>query len=299
MLINKKRIINVDNYNVSEKNKIGVMISEDNYQKLGIKEFVDGLIITPSYKIGPTCRKNVFGYSVADKSKPKEVRVVNTIEWTWEQWIGGGRTETHSKLVDIEKEVYQRKEYAPMGIQFICKIIDGNNYIIADLVDKYNKELCKHTINMFLEVFGYCQIFDDKYNFHIDMANIKRCDWEILPKGIKICVDKKMKEKEQEKNFKRRNFNQGRIDYLQRTNYEDIYVGKNGFDGYYVFKYHNFCILENGFYGNATYIIPSLSWEELTKKTKQELISESLLIDRIIHQSNWINGINKYIKKGD
>lgn len=296
MLINKKRIINIDNYNITEGNKIGVLVSDNNYQKLGIIEFVDGLVITPSYKYGPTCKKNTFGHFVADKGKPKAKRTVNTIEWTWEQWIGGGRTETHTKLVDIEKEVYQRKEYSPMMIQFICKTVNGNDYIVADLPNECDKELYKHTINMFLEVFGYCQIFDDEYNFTIDKKNIKRCDWEILPKGIKIYVDKKMKEKEQEKNTKRRDFNQGRSDYLQKTNYEDIYVGKNEFDGYYVFKYKNFCILENGFYGNATYIIPSLSWEELTKKTKQELISESLMIDRIIHQSNWIECIKKHLK---
>lgn len=296
MLINKKRIRNIDNYNIIDSSKIGVLVSDNNYHKLGITEFVDGLVITPSYKYGPTCKRNVFGYSVADKNKPKEKRVINTIEWTWEQWIGGGRTETHSKLVDIEKEVYQRIEYAPAMIQFICKTVEGNDYIFADLPNESDKEIYKHTINMFLEVFGYCQIFDEEYNFTIDKTNIKRCDWEILPKGIKIYVDKKLYEKEQKKNTKRRDFNQSRLDYLQNTDYEDIYVGKNGFDGYYVFKYENLCILENGFYGNATYIIPSLSWEDLTKKTKQELISESLIIDRIIHQERWINDIKKYLK---
>ena len=297
MLINKKRIINIDNYDIAKNNKIGVMVSDDNYLKLGIKEFVDGLTLTPSFKLGPTCRKNVFGYSVADKSKPKVLKIVNTIEWTWEQWIGGGMTETCSKLVDIEKEVYQRIEYPAQMIQFICQAVEGKNYIIAELSNDSNKEDYKHVINMFLEIFGYCQIFDDKYDFTIDRAQIKRCDWEILPKGMRIYVDKRLKEKEQDKISKRKDFNQGRLDYLQKSNYKEIYVGKNQFDGYYVFKYDDLCILENGFYGNATYIIPVLSWEELTKKTKQELVSESLMIERIVHHSNWIKQINKYIKQ--
>ena len=186
MIINKKRIINIDKYNVAENNKIGVIVFDDNYKKLGIKEFDDGLAVMPSYKFGPTCKKNIFGYSIPDKNKPKEPKVINTIEWTWEQWAGAGRTETHSKIVDIVKDVYQRVEYSPEMLQFICKIYNGNKYIIADLPLECNKELYKHAINMFLEVFGYCQIFDEEYNFNIERRNIKHCDWEILPKGMRI-----------------------------------------------------------------------------------------------------------------
>lgn len=295
MLINKKRIININNYPTTKENKIGVMITDENYNKVGIKEFVDGLSIIPSYKLGPTCRKNSLGYSIADKSKPKVNKIVNTIEWTWEQWIGRGETETCSKIVDIEREVYQRIEFPPKLIHFICKSFDGRKYLIADMPEESNTEIYKHTINMFLETFGYCQIFDKKYNFSVDQAKIKYCNWVILPKGMKIIIDNKRREKKENDNKKRRDFNQSRLDFLQQSNYNDIYVGEHGFDGYFVFKYDKLCILENGFYGNATYIIPALSWEELTKKTKQELISESLLVDRIVHQASWFKDIKKYL----
>lgn len=45
--------------------------------------------------------------------------------------------------------------------------------------------------------------------------------------------------------------------------------------------FSNHCVLESAIYGNATYIIPKENWEVLSQKTKQELINERLVIEKL------------------
>lgn len=49
--------------------------------------------------------------------------------------------------------------------------------------------------------------------------------------------------------------------------------------------------------GNTTYIVPSLTWEELSKKTKQELTIGSYVIERIIHDTHWFSKIEEVFSK--
>lgn len=74
-------------------------------------------------------------------------------------------------------------------------------------------------------------------------------------------------------------------------------VGEAGFRGYIIlgFTKRNLYVLESIFYGNATYIFGK-RWEELSKKTKAEILSHNLQTDRLIHQSAWGVKINELLE---
>ena len=45
-----------------------------------------------------------------------------------------------------------------------------------------NKEFAVHIVNLFLEIFGECQVFSEKLE-DVFRAPVRRLNWEILPPG--------------------------------------------------------------------------------------------------------------------
>ncbi len=90
MIINKKRILSLNFLDKYKDNniKIGINVTNEEYKKLGIKEFIEGTTIQPSPSFGINCSRNSNGYSYPDKTQPKEKRIVNTVYWTWHDWGG-------------------------------------------------------------------------------------------------------------------------------------------------------------------------------------------------------------------
>ena len=65
MIISKKRInsINFINELNLDKFEIGIQVTEKEYEKLGLKDFEEGLAIEPSPLLGINCERNTCGYS--------------------------------------------------------------------------------------------------------------------------------------------------------------------------------------------------------------------------------------------
>ena len=289
MIISKKRIISLNFLDELELKdfKIGIQVTDGDFKKLNINEFDEGLLIEPSPSFGQNCARNTNGYSYPDKSKPKENRIINTIEWKWNTWNG----EEHSKIVDIWREVYPRIVVPATNVELLLtKNKNNEKFIIANLSDAKDKMMIKQTINMMLEIFGFCEIFTGNLELITSRNNIKRCNWELLPKGIRAKVNEKTKKETKES--KRRDFNQLRLDLLTSYEPSETFVGTGGFTGYYAFIYNNSCFLESAIYGNATYIMPKNEWKELSKMPKQEVLLTKKLIDKINHNSDWPTKIN-------
>ena len=137
---------------------------------------------------------------------------------------------------------------------------------------------------MFLEIFGFCEIFDEDLDL-IDIHNkIKRCNWELLPPGVRTIALTSIKREKESKKKKRPDYNQ-------------IFVGSGGFTGYYAFVFKNTCFLENGYYGNATYVVPNDKWKELSQLSKQEVLSTTDVIDKVNHTSDWFDKIDILMNK--
>lgn len=61
------------------------------------------------------------------------------------------------------------------------------------------------------------------------------------------------------------------------------------------FNQRNIYTLESLYYGNATYIFGE-KWEELSKKTKAEILNQNLQADRIIHREGWDSKIDQLLQ---
>lgn len=165
----------IDKFNI-ETLEIGVQDINGRAEKIGLKSFEE--IIVPSPDFGPCCEKNANGYSYADKTKEKKRRYICT------NWIHPyGNENADSIPCDIYRECYPRIEVAPTEIGLTLHLNEKNErYIIACLTPEIREKHLISTINLFLELFGECTIFECLSTIG-DEIKRHRCNWEILPPG--------------------------------------------------------------------------------------------------------------------
>ena len=222
-------------------------------------------------------------------------------EWSWEQWAGYRTTETHSKIVDVPYKRYPRTFIPPPSIELsIVKNRVDKKYIIApeQKLNFINSEPLIHIINIFLEIFGYCEVLSEDLKDYT-FRNVRRLNWEILPPGkwpwIKIkdevmpIIQKATQQKQVVIKY--------RLRVITNFNPEFVAIGRAGFYGYLIFGFpgKNLYMLESLFTGNATYIFEE-NWENLSKLTKAEILQAKLQKDRIIHREKWDYYIKNLLK---
>lgn len=301
MFISKSRVEKIGFVKQYIKNKrlcIGVPASSDNINKLGIDISNGETSVIPSPSLGSNCRKNAEGEWITDKTAEKERRYVNTIYWTWHQWAPGGGTEEQCDWRDVYRLCYPKKFIDPDCMEINLVSVSDKQFLASSIYVKNFEEstrLIKQTINMYLELFGCCYIYDNKFNF--DATSVKKCQWEFLPAGEKIWVSEQVKKAKISNRRNRDDFFQHRIDVFQSHSPQQVYYGVKGFAGYYAFIFGEYCVFENGLYGNATYITTSENWEFLSQMTKRELLYSKNVIQRIIHDSSWDGKIDAFFRR--
>lgn len=264
------------------KIQIGIPVMVDEAEKVGLVEVGD--IVLPAGMFGPQSRKNAYGYTYADKTKEKERRYITTnLVYPY------GNTDASKVAADIYRECYPKIEIEPYGIEMQL-FEDENNqqFVIINMTDEIRKQYLKEAINLLLEIYGICYVYNGVIRFEKTIKK-RRCNWEILPPG-------EMPSKHVEKQLKAMNqstdtYDIERLNYIEMYNALEMVEGINGFKGYYAYLYENYCVLESAFYGNATYIIPEDNWEELSQKTKRELTDEKKLVGKINHTEKWKKNI--------
>ncbi len=264
--------------------QIGIPVMDDEAKKVGLER--EGDIVLPSGKFGVQSKKNAYGYSYVDKTKPKERRYVST---NWIQPFGNNNASFVA--VDIYRDCYPKICVPAYEMELqLYKGENGSRYVIVNLTKEMRKNFLKEAINLLLEIYGVCYIFEK--DIHIDeFAKRQRCNWEILPSG-------EMPSKHIEKQLREHGKDMGtydvfRLRYVEKYHAEKIVEGINGFKGYYAYVFKKHCVLESAVYGNATYIIPKENWEILSQKTKKELFDEDYVIKKIDHTENWKYKISK------
>lgn len=267
--------------------QIGVPVIDDEAKKVGLER--EGDIVLPSGKFGIQSKKNAYGYSYVDKTKPKERRYVST------NWIKPfGNDNASPVAVDIYRPCYPRIYVSAYEIELqLYKGENGNRYVIVNLTEEVKKRFMKEAINLLLEIYGVCYIFDNDIRID-ESAKRHRCNWEILPAGEMPSkhIEKQLREQGKDINT----YDVFRLDYVEKYNAEEIVEGTNGFKGYYAYVFKKYCVLESAVYGNATYIIPRENWETLSQKTKKELFNEGYVIKKIDHTASWKYNISKIFK---
>ncbi len=249
--------------------------------------------------IGKYTLRNSEGYFIIRKDLEKET-AYRQGEWRWNQWAGRGIVEEHYRIVDIPYYRYPRERVLPYSEQLEIANQKNEKIILTrELVfNKEHENLIIHIINMFLECFGKCQILNS--NLHpIIKSKEKLLNWEILPPGkhpwekVRTDIEKI-----------NRNIPKGvqpiinkRLELITTFEPDLLAYGKNGFNGYYIFGFtkNDIYILESNKRYNATYILGK-QWEELSKLTKAELLSDNLHKERFIHKSDWEKNIKNLFK---
>lgn len=262
-------------------------------------ELQDGETTLPTV-INKATSRNAEKFYVADKTKPKE-KYYQTLWWTRKEWAGRGETREVSDFVLIPRERYPRTEYAPYSVELSLKYDKAGtlNVVTEPMIfcEKNEKKLI-NTINIFLTIFGECDVLTDGYQKLIP-TKVKRLNWEVLPKGRhpweKIKKDLEKICEHRGKTAKKLLFDKS--EYIESFQPDFLAYGKSGFRGYVIFGFEekNIYVLESVYPDNATYVFGQ-NWEYLSKLTKAEILNGKLQDARLIHNSNWKNDIDKLLE---
>lgn len=247
--------------------------------------------------IGTATRFNAHGKEKILRDQPKE-KLYRTQEWTHQEWRGKGETETVTTLVDVPYYRYPRELIEGYGHEFTVKESNGNKLVSLNgtlTYDAANADSLVSAINVFLEVFGYVDIYDESLESIPSPAEIRRLNWIILPKGQKISESALKDVLSKAKRI--RPVEIMRQERISSFGPDLRAIGMGGFTGYviYVFSKKKIAVLESIRYGNASYVIANDNWEELSTMTKQQLLANSLVKQREVHTKAWFAKIKELL----
>lgn len=294
MIIKKSRIRSIDKYLGSvQLNKnvyISVPFNDENFdilkKKCKINLYDIGRKIVPLV-CGPVTKFNLNGKEVVYKDREKEVRIF----------------ERDYHIVDWHKNhhygtCFQRRTCYPKGIiePPLEEIILDYMMIRSGQISVFDKDRLLHVINMFLEIFGYCEVLDENEKPISKDIKLKTVSWKILPPG-KYPWDKAEKalqnyfEKAPEKNIR---VLKNRHKIISNYSPNFMAIGQDSFNGYVVYGYvdQDLYVFESNQINNATYIFKG-KWENASKLTKKDVIKGNLCYKRLIHSKLWEKEIDK------
>lgn len=259
-----------------------------------------GETILPSSAFGPVSFYNAEGKYKKHKNAPMET-AYRTAEWYWKEWRGPYDRVERSRLVDVPYKRYPRTFIEPPSIELTILSNNGDQFLVGPIVEfnDSNREKIIHIVNLFLEIFGECEFFTENLELLIKTP-VKRLNWRILPSGQRPWPQLKKEIEPIINNAPKGNrpVIEYRLETINKYSPDFAAVGKGGFRGYVVlgFTKKNLYTLESLYYGNATYILDE-RWEELSKRTKAEILNEKLQTDRIVHMKNWTGRIKEWLTR--
>ena len=298
MKITKTRIKNIEQYtNLYAQNETLFIVvnlkdlKPDVCQSVGFpKSLMKGVTILPKAK-GPISSFNANGKYHIHKDKPKETVYHTILHRDWHGNYG---------LADMPYKRYPRTMIPAPNIELTIIEINEELFVSTKGIDNNNQnsEHIKHCINLFLELFGVCELYDKRLTPIVKDISLKRVNWQILPEGeypwqhiAKLAGGKGNINNNQGK------LEKYRIESILEYKPDVMYYGTGGFYGYMVFviRNKNSVVMENIKYGNATYIFEG-DWKEVSQMSKAEIIQGDLMKYRILHQKGWKSHLRKLLK---
>ena len=305
MQINRKRVINIDNIishlRENEEFYISVKDIESKKDELIKLDLLDKLEVGNKFlpkAIGSISRYNSNGKYIVHRDRQK---VPYTFERYWERL--DYQKNTVGTYCYITKLRYPRTDIEAPNCELIVTNIEGEKAFISTLLTKNdkNKDYIKHYINLFLEIFGECEIIREDLTSFMP-KNVKRLNWKILPIGNKPWKDNNIREVlsktiESNERGNNRKVILRSMDKIGANNPSWTGIGIGGFNDYVIFGFDNkgIYILESFKNGNATYVFDK-NWKELSKLSKAEILNNNLQVDRVIHTPEWETKINNLLK---
>jgi len=255
--------------------------------------------VLPVSDFGPVSRYNTDGRVVVHKDKPMET-AYRQAEWRWLEWRGRYDTEEQSRIVDVPYKRYPRTFIPPPSVELtIGKTAASRLAILSPRIElnASNKDSVIHIINLFLEIFGCCEVFSDSLEEMVS-SPLRRLNWRILPPGkypwpkLKSQIDRLL----QYMTKGNRKVIEYRLEVINSYGPAFYAIGQAGFRGYIVlgFPDRSLFFLESMYFGNATYVFAE-NWETLSKMTKAEILGQDLHVDRIIHRQGWQQRVHQLL----
>lgn len=246
--------------------------------------------------VGKVTEFNANGRIIIRKDLPKitETRA----SWRrWEDWHG----QEHTGIQTRSYEVYPRDLVLPPS-EYLTVLPSIEAFALCSRPITYvkeSKDAVFHLVNLFLELFGRFDVFNETMDLSASTA-VKRLNWKLLPPGkypfarTKEALGEFLSSLSQSD----RPVVEERIRTITRLDPDFLAVGLGGFKDYVVFGFtsKNRYVLESPRLGNATYVFDQ-NWPELSTKTKREILDGSLHEARVIHGHRWHRDIAALIAK--
>ena len=296
MIIKQKRIRRLDRHLSicrGTRVRLGVAVEgrEALLRRAGFSgELLAGERVLPSTVFGPVSRFNANGKELVHRNREMET-AYRIIEWHWVEWHGPYRHD-RSDFREVPYKRYPRTFVPPPSVELMIMIDAAELTVVLSPVMEYashNDELLLHTVNLFLEIFGECQVFSENLVAFVQTP-VRSLNWELLPRGQ--WPWERLQRQLNPIVRRARGGNQAVIEERFRAinayGPEFVAVGRAGFRGYVVFGFpkHGIYVLESAYTGNATYVF-NHQWEEPSQLTKAEVLTQDMQEERIIHREKW------------
>lgn len=295
MTITRRRIINPQRYLYSlhpgDKFYVAVSLDAEDYSHL--RSY--GILPDAPARI-PIPRKNATKMNANGKWKvlrdlPKEQRFFEH-DYHVVDWHGTD----HYGTCCQSRWCYQRELIPPTELSFV---IEGNVLYSPLLLNSdSNFDNIKAAMNVALEMLGRFEIWTAERAPAMPPVKQSEVPWEILRPGTSLYgnweqyIDKivERKPKGQQTVIRQRH------EHLWHMDPDFCVLGSQNFWGYVVYGFDtlNLFVFECNEVNNATYVFKG-DWEEASKLTKSEVLSEHIQEARIFHTDKWYETTRKLI----
>jgi len=261
----------------------------------------DGDSFLPN-KIGKFSRINADGKEIVRRDQPKET-ITRAFYYTRYEFHG---RDNRVEIEDTAWRTYQRypRETIPaQNIHVNCIESQNEKFLLIECDSQEDPALFLHKLNLALEIFGSDLEFHvaAKDGFVALPQTFNIVNWLILPAGSYSQEELKDKVKQTISPKLSKTVKpviEKRLDKIGSYQHSGIVIGVGGYKGYviYHFPQKSISVLESDSPNNATYVFNHSDWEQLSKKTKTEIINNNLAIKRIIHDPDWDQKIDNLLR---
>lgn len=247
-------------------------------------------------KLGRFSKFNADGKEIVRRDLEKVNEVTMRYYTRWEFHGRDNRVEVEDYYYITYKKYPRDYKDAP---NVLVSYTQG--YFVLELDIDDDEEFNLHKLNLMLELFGSeLTILDINNGFLVEKAKPLR--WEILRAGHytkeELLSRVKHSLSSQKKGVVKKTIEKRLETIYSYENHDEIYCGLAGYMGYIVFIFRDkgIAFLECDRKNNATYIFDVDNWEELSKKSKTEILREDLAKQRIIHNDHWFKEVDRLLK---
>lgn len=250
----------------------------------------DGDAILPAIR-GRVSRLNAEGSWIVRRDQPKEERYIRTVSWNWREYRGRGDYEEMEEFRDIYRKCYPRDQVPAPSIEITRVTVEGRHFIVSPVLsnDAAHQDGARHTINLFLELFGECELVAVGLQAFAPPAQ-RRVNWVILPPGEHPWdrVADHIRQVVRGMAARSSDVILDRATTISGYGPASVYQGVAGFSDYlaYDFPAKGIVILESIRRDNALYVLGE-DWVSASQRTKAEIINQNIHQGRIIHTEGW------------